>query len=72
MPIKIRYIKYLFILVGGALFFTYLLDGEWRQAAEAIPVIVLLGLFGYGVERLWLYVNRSSGGTRWSRFWIGR
>jgi hypothetical protein len=72
MPIKIRYIKYLFMLAGVVLFFTYLMDGKWGQAAEVIRAIIFLGLLGYGVERLWLYVNRSPGGTRWSRFLIGR
>jgi hypothetical protein len=60
------------MMAGVVLLFTSLEDKNWIQAGEAIPLIAVLGLFGYSIERLWFYINKSPGGTRWSKFWIGR
>jgi hypothetical protein len=72
MPIKVSWIKYLLMMIGVLFLFAALEDKNWIQAGEALPLIAILGLFGYGVERLWLYINKNPGGTRWSKFWIGR
>jgi len=70
--INIRYIKVLFALGGVVLLSTSLSDKDWGLAGMAVLLTIGLWFFGYGVERLWLYVNRSPGGTRLSRLLIGR
>jgi hypothetical protein len=70
--INIRYIKFLFALGGIVLLFTSLADKDWNLAGTAVLLTIGLWFLGYGVERLWLYINRSPGGTRLSRFLIGR
>lgn len=60
------------MMIGVLFLFASLEDKNWIQAGEALPLIAVLGLLGYGVERLWFYINKSPGGTRWSKFWIGR
>jgi len=72
MPIKVKYIKYLFMVPGLILLYTALADRNWALLSASIFAIIVCGLLGYGVERLWFYVNRNPGGTRWSKFWIGR
>jgi DMSO reductase anchor subunit len=72
MPIKIHYFKYLCISIGLMLLYTAIADKDWNLAGVAVVATVFLGLFGYGVERLWFYINRNPGGTRLSRFLIGR
>jgi hypothetical protein len=64
MWVKIRYIKYLFMFSGVFFLFFSLKDKKWEQAAMAIPLTVFLGLLGYGLDRIWEYVNHSPGGTR--------
>jgi hypothetical protein len=60
-------------MAPGAIFlFVSLEDQNWADAGTALILTVILGLLGYGFERLWFYVNRHPGGTRWSKFWIGR
>jgi hypothetical protein len=72
MPIKVQYIRYLFALTGVLLLFAALSDKNWGLAGAAVLLTIGLGLLGYGVERLWFYINRNPGGTRLSRFLIGR
>jgi hypothetical protein len=72
MPIKVRWIKYLFMMIGVLLLFASIEDKNWVRAEEAVPLIIALGLIGYGIERLWFYINRHPGGTRWSKFLIGK
>jgi hypothetical protein len=57
---------------GLILLYTILIDQNWGLLGIAIFGIIVGALFGYGVERVWLYVNRNPGGTRWSKFWIGK
>jgi hypothetical protein len=59
-------------MIGVLFLFASLEDKNWVQAGVAIPLIAILGLFGYGIERLWFYINKHPGGTRWSKLLIGR
>ena len=70
--INIRSLKYLFALGGVILLYTSLSDKNWSLAGLAVLLTIGLGLLGYGSECLWLYINRNPGGTRLSRFLIGR
>lgn len=70
--VKIGFIKYLFALGGVVLLFTGISDKDWNLASTAVLAIIGLWMLGYGFERLWLYIHRSQGGTRLSRFLIGR
>lgn len=70
--INIHHLKYLFAAAGLILLYTSLSDKDWGLAVTAIFLTIGMWLFGYGVERLWLYINRSPGGTRLSKFLIGR
>jgi hypothetical protein len=57
---------------GFILLYTVIVDKNWGLLSVAIFAIVIMGLLGHGVERLWFYVNRHPGGTRLSKFLIGR
>lgn len=70
--IKVGFVKYLFAFGGVVLLFTSLSDKDWNLAGTAVLLIIGLWVLGYGFERLWLYINRNPGGTRLSRFLIGR
>lgn len=72
MVIQVRFIKYLFMLGPAIVLLTSLEDKNWGNAAVGLAFIPVVGLLGYGLERLILYMSHSPGGTRWSRFWIGR
>jgi hypothetical protein len=72
VPIKVKYLKYLFMVPGLVLLYTVLADKNWELLSVAIFAIIVGGLLGYGAERLWLYINRNPGGTRRSKFWIGK
>jgi hypothetical protein len=72
MWIKLRYLKFVFMIPGSILLFTVFTDRSWHLLGTAILAIAIGGLLGYGVERLYLYVNHNPGGTRWSKFLIGR
>jgi hypothetical protein len=61
VPIKVNWIKYLFMMIGVLFLFASLEDKNWVQAGETIPLIAVLGLFGYGVERLILYTKQKKG-----------
>jgi hypothetical protein len=70
--VNIRYFKFLFALGGIVLLFAALSDKDWSLAGTAVLLTIGVWLLGCGVERLWLYINRSPGRTRLSRFLIGR
>jgi hypothetical protein len=64
MPIKIKYIKYLFMSSGLMLLYVGLADKNWSLAGAAIPVTIVLGMIGYGVERLCIRINRNPNSIR--------
>ena len=72
MWIKVKYLRYLGAAPGIILLYTVLADKNWGLLGVAVFGIVIGGLLGYGIERLWFYVNRHPGGTRLSKFLIGR
>ncbi len=72
MWIKLRYLKFVFMIPGSILLYIVFADRSWKLLGTAILAIVIGGVLGYGVERLYLYVNHNPGGTRWSKFLIGR
>jgi hypothetical protein len=72
MWIKVKYFKYVCMVPGFLLLYTYVVDGKWGQVWGGVFAILIGGALGYGVERIWFYVNRHPGGTRLSKFLIGR
>lgn len=61
MPIKIKYIKYLFMSSGLMLLYVGLTDKNWSLIEAAVPATIVMGLLGYGVERLILYTKQKKG-----------
>ena len=72
MPIKIGQFKYLLMSLGVMVLLVGILNKSWIEAGDGLALIVILGAFGYGVERVFCYLHCHPGRTRLSKFLTGR
>jgi hypothetical protein len=67
MPIKVSWIKYIFASSGLILVWVGIADSKWSSVVGGLFLALLMGLFGYALERLILWqrakgVSISDGG----------
>ena len=72
MFIPIRYFKFILVILGIVLLLTGLFDKDWSLSGLGALTAAFGWLFGYGVERLFLYIKHHPGGTQLSKFLTGR